>query len=186
MLRIHIGSITENGLNIDQREDAAALPLLSSAADDGSIHFTRPVHVRIHATLSGQTVLIHGTAESNVRIPCSRCLEPFEMKIETDFSGTAVPEVPSMVHPAVADEIELTADDMDVIVYSGDSIDLRDEVAQQIIMALPFKPLCRDACKGLCNRCGADLNKTPCKCRPRDESGPFAVLKTRAFPKKKE
>ena len=131
-------------------------------------------------------VLIRGTAESEVRIPCSRCLEPFDMKIETDFSGTAVPDVPSMTDPAAEDEIELVADDMDVIVYSGDSIDLGDEIAQQIIMALPFKPLCRDACKGLCNRCGVDLNQTSCQCRPRDESGPIAVLKTRAFPKKQE
>ena len=171
---------------MDQREDASALPLLSSVAGDGGIFFTRPVHVRIRATLTGQTVLIHGTAESDIRIPCSRCLEPFNMKIETDFSGTAVPEIPSKADPAVVDEIELTADDMDVIAYSGDSIDLRDEVAQQIIMALPFKPLCRDACKGLCNRCGADLNKTPCQCRNQDESSPFAVLKTRTFPKKQE
>lgn len=186
MLRIHIASITEKGLNLEEREDSAALPLLCAVTGDRGLHFIRPIHLRIHATLTGQTVLIHGTAESEVRIPCSRCLEPFDMKIETDFSGTAVPDVPSMTDPAAVDEIELAADDMDVIVYSGDSIDLGDEIAQQIIMALPFKPLCRDACKGLCNRCGVDLNQTSCQCRPRDESGPFAVLKTRAFPKKQE
>ncbi len=184
MLRIHIGSITEKGLNLEEREDSAALPLLSAVTGDRGIDFTRPIQVRIHATLTGQTVLIHGTAESEVRIPCSRCLEPFDMKMETGFSGTAVPEVPSMIDPAAVDDIELFADDMDVILYSGDSIDLRDEIAQQILMALPFKPLCRDACKGLCNRCGVNLNKTACQCRPQDENGPFAVLKTRAFPKK--
>ena len=186
MLRIHIASITEKGLNLEEREDSAALPLLCAVTGDRGLHFIRPIHLRIHATLTGQTVLIHGTAESEVRIPCCRCLEPFDMKIETDFSGTAVPDVPSMTDPAAVDEIELAADDMDVIVYSGDSIDLGDEIAQQIIMALPFKPLCRDACKGLCNRCGVDLNQTSCQCRPRDESGAFAVLKTRAFPKKQE
>ena len=186
MLRIHIASITEKGLNLEEREDSAALPLLKCRYRRRGLHFTRPIHVYIHATLTGQTVLIDGTAESEVRIPCSRCLEPFDMKIETDFSGTAVPDVPSMIDPAAEDEIELAADDMDVILYSGDSIDLGDEIAQQIIMALPFKPLCRDACKGLCNRCGADLNKTACQCQPQDESGPFAVLKTRAFPKKQE
>ncbi len=186
MLRIHIGSITEQGLDLDQRQDAAALPLLRAVAGDGSVIFTRPIHVRIHATLSGKTVLIDGTAEFDVRMPCSRCLEPFDMKIETDFSGTAVPEIPAMNDPADVDDIELAAKDMEVIAYSGESIDLGAEIAQQIIMALPFKPLCRDACKGLCSRCGADLNKTACQCRPQDESGPFAVLKTRAFPKQQE
>ncbi len=186
MLRIHIGSITEKGLNLEEQEDSAALPLLGAVTGDRGIHFTRPIRVRVHAALTGQTVLIHGTAESEVRIPCSRCLEPFDMKIETDFSGTAVPDVPSVIDPAEVDEIELAADDMDVIVYSGDSIDLGDEIAQQILMALPFKPLCRDACKGLCIRCGVDLNQTSCQCRPQNQGGPFAVLKTRAFPKKQE
>jgi uncharacterized protein len=186
MLQIHIGNISEQGLNMEAWEDATALPLLSALAGEGSTHFTSPIHVRLRATLSGQTVLIHGTADSEVRIPCSRCLEPFEMKIESDFSGTAVPEVLSKVDPADADEIELTADDMDVIAYSGDSIDLGGEIAQQIIMALPVKPLCHDACKGMCSRCGADLNKTPCQCQPEDENGPFAVLKTRAFPNEQE
>ena len=186
MLRIHIGSITEQGLDLAEQEDAAALPLLNAVAGDGAVIFTRPIHVRIHATLSGKTVLIDGTAESDVRMPCGRCLEPFDMKIETDFSGTAVPEIQAMIDPGAVDEIELAAKDMEVIAYSGDSIDLADEIAQQIIMALPFKPLCRDACKGLCNRCGADLNKTACQCQPQDESSPFAVLKTRAFPKKQE
>jgi uncharacterized protein len=186
MLRIHIASITEQGLILDERADAALLPLLNAVASDGSVSFTRPIHVRLHATLAGETVLIDGAAESEVRMPCSRCLEPFDMKIETDFSSTAVPEIPSMIDPTAADDIELTADDMDVIAYSGDSIDLRDEIAQQIIMALPFKPLCKDACKGLCNRCGVNLNNASCQCHPQDESSPFAVLKTRIFPKKLE
>ena len=185
MLRIHIGSITEQGLNLDLREDAAALPMLRAVTDDGAVIFTRPIHVRIHAAITGKTVLIDGKAESAVRMPCRRCLEPFDMKIETDFSSTAVPDIPSVIDPEPANDIELAADDIDVIAYSGDSIDIRDEIAQQIIMALPFKPLCRDACKGLCSRCGVDLNKMSCQCRPQDESSPFAVLKTRTFPKKK-
>ncbi|WP_319409986.1 DUF177 domain-containing protein [uncultured Desulfosarcina sp.] len=186
MLRIRIDSITDSGLNLDEREDAARLPLLNTVAGEGGLRFIHPVHVRIHATLSGETVLIDGIAETVVRIPCSRCLEPFDLKIKTDFSATAVPEIQPLIDPEPADEIELAADDMDVIAYSGDNIDLRDEIAQQIIMALPFKPLCRNACKGLCSRCGADLNQTPCQCRPLDEKSPFSVLKARTFPKKQE
>jgi uncharacterized protein len=183
MLRIHIGSITEKGLNLNQREDAAGLPLLSAVASDGAVSFTRPIRVRVHATRSGDAIMIDGTAGSEVRLQCSRCLEPFDMNIETDFSSTAVSEIASTIDPETVNEIELAADDIDVIAYSGDTIDLGDEIAQQIIMALPFKPLCRDACKGLCNRCGANLNNTSCQCRPQDSSSPFAVLKARTFPK---
>ena len=184
MLRIHIGSITEKGLNLNQREDAAGLPLLSAVASDGTVSFIRPIHVRVHATLAGETIMIDGTAGSEVCIQCSRCLEPFNMKIETDFTSTAMPEIPSAIDPETVNDVELETDEIDVISYSGDSIDLSDEIAQQLIMALPLKPLCREACKGLCSRCGADLNKASCQCHAQDNSSPFAVLKSRAFPKK--
>ena len=186
MLRIHIDQITEKGLDLDEQVDAAFFPMLNAVCQEGAVTFIRPVHVRIHATLAGETVLMDGTAGSVVRIPCSRCLEPFDLNIDTGFSTTAVPEIPSMIDTDATDNIELAADDMDMIAYNGDSIDLRDEIAQQIIMALPFKLLCRNTCKGLCNRCGVDLNKTPCQCPSQDESSPFAVLKNHSFLKDKE
>ena len=91
-----------------------------------------------------------------------------------------------MTDTDTVDDIELAADEMEVIAYSGDSIDIADEIAQQIIMAIPFKHLCSDGCKGLCPRCGADLNKKPCKCSSEGESNPFAALNALSFPKAKD
>jgi uncharacterized protein len=185
MLKIHIGSITDRGLDLDETVDQARLPLLQALSGEGEISFTRPVRVRFHATLTGETVLIEGTAVTGVRIPCSRCLEPFDLDVKADFSATATPQLPSMTDTDAVDGIELAADEMDVIAYSGDSIDIADEIAQQIIMAIPFKPLCSDRCKGLCSRCGADLNKKPCNCSSEGESNPFAALNALSFPKAK-
>jgi uncharacterized protein len=186
MLSIHIGSIPEQGLDLDEKVDAAIFPSLDALSREGLVRFTRPVHISVHAALTGKTVQINGIVECGVSLPCSRCLEPFDLKIASDFSATAVPEIQTMIETAKAEEIELAADDMEVIVYLGDAIDLQDEIAQQVIMALPFKPLCREACKGLCSRCGADLNQAPCQCSSQDETNPFAALKTLSFPQKKE
>jgi DUF177 domain-containing protein len=186
MRPIHIGSITDKGLIVEEQVDAQALPLLNALAHEGSLSFAHPVHTRIRATLSNDAVLIDGTVQTTVRMACSRCLTPFAIDIESDFSATAMPETEAMADTAAADDIELTADEMNVIIYHGDSIDLGHEISQQIIMALPFKPLCRETCKGLCSRCGADLNKAPCRCDLREKNSPFEVLKTRTFPKKKE
>jgi len=41
---------------------------------------------------------------------------------------------------------------------------------------LPLKPLCREECKGLCSRCGADLNQGPCGCPEIENESPFALL----------
>jgi uncharacterized protein len=186
MLTIHLDQITELGLDLSQAVEACTLPLLHAVCQEGALRFTRPVDVRIHATIAGETILIEGKLSTRVRIACSRCLDPFDLKIDTDISTTALPHMPSMNAADAGDDTELKGEDIDVMVYHGESIDLDDEVAQQIIMALPFKPLCRKTCKGLCSHCGADLNKAPCQCPAKDESSPFAVLKSLSLPKKQE
>lgn len=186
MLQIHIGSITERGLKLDEREDASKMPLLRALASDGSIRFIRPIHVHVNATQACETIRVAGKVESTARVSCSRCLEPFDMEIIVDFTTTAVPETQSVMDPETENEVEIAADEIDAIAYQGDSLDLGDEIAQQIIMSLPFKPLCRDACKGLCSRCGADLNQAACQCHFQDQSSPFAVLRAQVFPKNKK
>jgi uncharacterized protein len=186
MLHIPIRSITEAGWDMDEQVDANRLPLLSAASRDGTVCINRPVKVHIHARLAGESVLIDGRLRTGTRLECGRCLEPFDFDVEVDFSTTALPDKPVELESGAADEIELMADEVDAIVYRGDSIDLRDEIAQQIIMALPFKPLCRETCKGLCSHCGANLNRTPCQCHDKKGNSPFTVLGTLSFPRKKE
>ena len=186
MLRIHIGSITETGWNLDEQVEALLLPLIADVCRDGSVAFTMPVHARIRATMAGESVLIDGRLQTAVRLVCSRCLEPFEFIIDTEFSATALPENPALQDSSSADVLELAADEMEVITYTGESIDISDEIAQQIIMALPFKPLCKDNCKGLCSRCGIDLNHHACQCDNQNQGSPFAVLKALTFPPKED
>lgn len=186
MLRIHIPSITPQGLDIEEALDAFELPLLKSVARKASVDFIDPVHTRLHAMQNSELVQISGSVATEAIIPCSRCLEPFELKIESDFYVTAAPESASANHRPAGGDIELIAEEMDVIVYSGDDIDLGDEIAQQVIMAIPFNPLCRQSCRGLCSRCGTNLNATPCSCGSQDKKNPFSVLKTLSFPKQPE
>lgn len=186
MLRIHIASIAEKEWNIDEQVDISLLPLLAGVSRDGSTTFTCPVHARIRATWSGESILIDGHVQTAARLICSRCLEPFEHAIDIVFSATAIAENEASADHRLTDDIELSADEMDVIFYGGDSIDLSEEIAQQIIMALPYKPLCQDTCKGLCSHCGINLNHHTCQCDDQDQSNPFAFLKTLRLPPKKD
>ncbi len=186
MLRIHIGSIAEKGLHLNEQVAAARLPLLNTVSREDAWRFDQPIHVRIQATLSGETVLINGTVATRAHTRCSRCLDPFDLTVESAFTATAVPQLPAPTATETTEEIELVADDMEVIVYSGDSVDLSPEIAQQIVMALPFNPLCKKACKGLCSRCGANLNQASCRCAVEDTGNPFAALRGLSLPRKKE
>jgi uncharacterized protein len=61
--------------------------------------------------------------------------------------------------------------------YEGEEIDLTPLVHEQIILALPTRPLCGEACRGLCPRCGANLNAAPCGCPTAPPADPrLAVL----------
>jgi uncharacterized protein len=67
---------------------------------------------------------------------------------------------------------------MGLIPFAGEEIDLREVVQEQVIMAMPLRPLCDEACRGLCQNCGADLNEGSCACPPTDFSIKFSALKS--------
>jgi len=186
MLCIHLGSITEEGLEIDERVEVAAFPLLDDLSRNEGIRFILPIEVHLRASFAGASVRIDGRVASTVRLLCSRCLTPFELGLAADFSATAVPELPDQMTDETQAEVELAANEMEVIAYSGNSIDLHGEVAQQLIMALPFNPQCAKACRGLCSRCGANLNIAPCQCTSENDGNPFAVLKKLSLPSQKD
>lgn len=62
--------------------------------------------------------------------------------------------------------LELSDEELDLYSYEGESIDLEPLLREQLILAVPFAPLCREECKGLCPQCGIDRNQERCTCTP--------------------
>jgi uncharacterized protein len=117
-------------------------------------------------------VFVSGTANGSVLGHCARCLGTYTFPLAAEFELVLVPQRPL---PA---ETELSGDDLDLSFYAGDEIDLSPLVLEQLVLALPTRPLCRDACRGLCPKCGIDLNSGKCAC-VQDEGDPrLAVLRT--------
>lgn len=67
--------------------------------------------------------------------------------------------------------------DIDITYISNDFIDLGDVVTEQLTLQVPFQPLCKEDCKGMCAQCGADLNVGRCACAKIATSQAFSVLK---------
>ena len=65
---------------------------------------------------------------------------------------------------------------MGLAAFEGDSIDLDELVREQILLALPTRHLCREDCKGLCQKCGADLNAGDCSCEQGETDPRWAAL----------
>lgn len=124
---------------------------------------------RLHR--SGPDVFVTGEVRATVRCRCVRCLEPHDRVVSETFHLTFVTDL-DRSHG----EHELRREDMEVEELVGDSLDLGGIAVEQILLALPDYPVCRDDCLGLCPVCGADRNQTPCECRTEALDPRFAVL----------
>ncbi len=51
-----------------------------------------------------------------------------------------------------------------MIYYDGEELDITEDIRDMVILSLPMKPLCSDTCKGLCPKCGTNLNEEKCNC----------------------
>lgn len=117
-------------------------------------------------------VYARGRLEATVTVPCASCLGPAEIKVDAPIKMTFVPESEE------AAESEDPLDDADVAGYDGETIDLAPILREQIILAIPMSPHCRDNCAGLCPTCGQNRNERDCGHKPPALEDPrFAALK---------
>lgn len=139
---------------------------------DGSISCEGPILVDLRIEKTGRNVRVKGANKATFILNCSRCLEEFPWDLTSDFDFLlALPD------PGNIAERELASEDMDVSFFDGEYVDIAQIAAEQIFLHLPIKPLCREACKGLCPRCGVNLNVDACRCIPEQGTSPFGALK---------
>ena len=123
----------------------------------------RHEHVTGHATLlrTDNGVLVTAGLEGAQRERCSRCLldssVPLRLEVEEEFIPTLDPRTGAPVPQP--DDIEAFRID------EQHMLDLEEAIRQAWTAALPLQPLCRPNCKGLCPRCGQDLNESICSCK---------------------
>jgi uncharacterized protein len=72
---------------------------------------------------------------------------------------------------------EVREDELDMGFYRDDELDIQDLVAEQILLNVPMKPLCSESCRGICPKCGTDMNVNPCRCEQKKTDPRLAVLK---------
>jgi len=126
----------------------------------------------VHLSKHGHDILVRGNLSGRMELACGRCLEPFATPAAIDFDLLLVPGPAS----AAAAKEELSPDDLDLDYYTGEIVDLESILREQIILMLPLKPLCDEACKGLCPHCGANLKRKTCSCPTEAVDSPFARL----------
>ena len=133
------------------------------------IHFSHedaalnaPVATDFVLTHKDRDLRVDGTFKTVIRFTCSRCTKKFSRSLAARFDLCYQPQPKWSKEDT---EIELRYEDMDVAYYDGIALDVDLMVLEQIELAMPMKFVCQEDCKGLCYRCGADLNEGACLCR---------------------
>ncbi len=139
-------------------------------------------HVELELQKSGVDVFVRGAMTGEVTMACSRCLAPTPIDLTTDYAVTFVPAGAAAAGSELVDadeDLEAgTPPESDLRPYTNEEIDLEETVREELLLALPIAPLCKESCKGLCSRCGADRNLGACGCPAESvEEHPFATLK---------
>lgn len=129
------------------------LDMFSSRLGDFPISRKAPVELHI-CNQENAAVLITGTVDIEVMIPCARCLEEVPTSIRFDIDKKLRIEEDGLVD----DEMEQP----DYLI--GFELDVDKLVYAEILVNWPMRVLCKDDCKGICKVCGMNLNKGTCNC----------------------
>lgn len=98
-------------------------------------------------------VYVTGPVEGTLRLSCARCLRPVEQPFRIEVAELFTREPDEESDYALGDA----------------ELDLEPMVRDAVVLAMPFSPLCRPDCLGLCERCGGDRNLGECSCGPRTD-----------------
>jgi len=113
------------------------------------------IELRLESVMEG--VLAGGTVRATATGACVRCLEPIEYPIEDHFQELFAYPDRAAHHREVAGDDE----DDEQLVLEGDTLDLEPVLRDAVVPTLPFQPVCREDCPGLCSECGRPLADDP-------------------------
>lgn len=150
MLRVDLGRLGREGPALVE----ARVPADDELWQDTGVTWNGPVEVRLRASFAGSgEVVVRGTVKGRLSQECRRCLDPLETGFDEEITVVFVSS-----EDAHRDEDEY------VFGGTGADLDLSGAVREEVILAINPYVVCDPECKGLCPRCGADLNEGPCGC----------------------
>ena len=128
----------------------------------GCYPFINPIAVKGLVANKADVVFLDVKVSFDFKLPCNRCLEDFIKSYDYSF------------HHILVNEPDKENDEY--IALEAFKLDLDELIMSDILLNLPSKFLCKDDCKGLCEKCGANLNFTSCDCNDDNIDPRLSVL----------
>lgn len=160
---LHIDKLKRRPRQISVDEEISEFSCLQDLVDQGDVSFDGAIHGDLEAVWAGEIIKVTGHLSALITLPCSRCLVPVSSRLDVPvtlcYAGKA-----DDGESTTSAELQIQSEELGLVPFSGEEIDLRADVEQEIIMALPQQPLCQNDCRGLCPSCGCVLNQQACSC----------------------
>ncbi|MGD8278010.1 MAG: DUF177 domain-containing protein [Gemmatimonadota bacterium] len=168
MLRVDLGRLErEKRLRID-----ASIPVDDPRWEEIGVRLAGPLEIGLDVTATGHDVLVRGRFRGEAAGECRRCLRPTRAPIESELT--------LLFRPGVA-AVEAEAQEVYPLPERERDLDLWPALREHLILAQPEYMECRPECRGLCARCGADLNEGPCGCGEPEPDARWARLRRLKF-----
>jgi uncharacterized protein len=144
------------------REVHLAEPVVGLATELAFVPDDRALDADLLLESVVEGVLVSGRLGGVLVESCARCLTPFEQPFELRVQELFAPDAAA----AEADEYPLVEG----------QVDLEPMIRDAIVLFMPFSPLCRPDCQGLCERCGGNRNLGECECPPAPGDARWSAL----------
>lgn len=180
-MQIRVTDLPAEGVQVTDRIDSRQLPDLVTLQENDTCVFRGPLTVKLRIIPTAEMFQVEGHIRGTASLTCSRCLVPADTPLSTTFRLSFTRTISGNDMDDPSETHELQAEELGVVLFEGDTIEFRDVLQEQVIMAIPMQPLCRADCQGLCARCGTNLNDGPCDCTGEDVDPRLAILKTLKF-----
>jgi uncharacterized protein len=121
-----------------------------------------PLRGTVELLRTGQGILVMAQFRVELALICAHCLEPFTLAVSFELQENFRPLVDILTGaklPTAPGEDEAT------LIDERHILDLSEVLRQEIILATPLYPICREDCAGICPHCGQNLNEGTCDCR---------------------
>jgi uncharacterized protein len=157
-MKVNVRDILSEGLRLKIAEDGPELQVV--AGEMGSL-IIPPVSADLWFLRSDGDIFVRGSMNALLKLQCSRCLKEFEHKVNSTIDIV----YNTMEAPSAVKEKELTQEEGNTQYLAGDEIDINGVLVEQLSLDMPTQPVCSESCKGLCPKCGRDLNQgKKCSC----------------------
>jgi uncharacterized protein len=165
MLKVDLGRLDREGAVLVE----AQVPADDALWQDSGIEWDGPVDVRLRASYAGSgQVVVRGRVSGTLKQECRRCLRPVEGAFDEEVT---------LVFDADATDEETGGGDAFVFDPSSGNLDLSEAVRGEVILATNPYVVCDPECRGLCPRCGANLNEVACGCSAEEQDPRWEALR---------